>query len=78
MRRSIAKEMAGIFIGLMALVLAANLVVNNIFMEKYYVARLQRTLTKAYEGMDSHITDTLIDIAKALNIPLYKLFEFKE
>lgn len=40
MRRSIAKEMAGIFIGLMALVLAANLVVNNIFMEKYYVARL--------------------------------------
>lgn len=63
MRRSIAKEMAGIFIGLMALVLAANLVVNNIFMEKYYVARLQRTLTKAYEGMDSHITDTLIDMA---------------
>ena len=31
MRRSIAKEMAGVFIGLMALVLVANLVINNVF-----------------------------------------------
>ena len=42
MRRSIAKEMAGIFIGLMALVLAANLVVNNIFMEKYYLPQIEK------------------------------------
>lgn len=29
-------------------------------------------------GVSSCSVDTLIDIAKALNIPLYKLFEFKE
>lgn len=29
-------------------------------------------------GVSSCSLDTLIDIAKALNIPLYKLFEFKE
>lgn len=56
MKRSIAKEMAVIFIGLMALVLAANLVINNIFMEKYYVMKLQKTLIQAYTQIDSHIT----------------------
>lgn len=29
-------------------------------------------------GVSSCSLDTLIDIAKGLNIPLYKLFEFKE
>ena len=29
-------------------------------------------------GVSSCSLDTLIDIADALNIPLYKLFEFKE
>ena len=29
-------------------------------------------------GASSCSLDTLIDLAKALNIPLYKLFEFKE
>lgn len=63
MRRSIAKEMAGVFIGLMALVLVANLVINNVFMERYYVMKLQKTLTQAYTQIDSHITDTQIDMA---------------
>ena len=40
---------------------------------------ISRTFIQRIEtGVSSCSVDTLIDIAKALNIPLYKLFEFKE
>lgn len=71
MKRSIAREMAGIFIGLMALVLVANLLINNIFMEKYYVMKLQKTLTQAYMLMDRHTSEGEVDYG-------YFLTEFSE
>lgn len=38
-----------------------------------------RTFIQRIEtGVSACSVDTLIDIAKALDIPLYKLFEFKE
>ena len=40
---------------------------------------ISRTFIQRIEtGVSSCSVDTLIDIAKALNIPLHKLFEFKE
>lgn len=35
-------------------------------------------IQRVESGASSCSLDTLMDIAKALNIPLYKLFEFKE
>lgn len=35
-------------------------------------------IQRVESGASSCSLDTLIDLAKALNIPLYKLFEFKE
>ena len=61
MKRSIAREMAGVFIGMMVLVLGANLLINNVFMEKYYVLKLQKTLTEAYQLIDQHIPDGEVD-----------------
>ena len=40
----------------------------------YYRKDIQRIET----GVSSCSLDTLMDIAKALDVPLYKLFEFKE
>ena len=40
---------------------------------------ISRNFIKRIEtGVSSCSVDTLIDIANALNIPLYKLFEFKD
>lgn len=40
---------------------------------------ISRTFIQRIEtGVSSCSLDTLMDIAEALNIPLYKLFEFKE
>ncbi len=61
MKRSIAKEMAVIFIGLMVLVLSANLLINNFFMERFYIMKLQKTLVKAYRMIDEHIQDGQVD-----------------
>ena len=61
MKNSIARQIAAVFIGLMILVLAANLAVNNFFLVRFYLARFQAVLTDAYEMVDSHITDSSVD-----------------
>ncbi len=61
MRRSIAKQIAAVFIGLMTLTLAANLLLNSFFQEKYYLAKMEKTLVKAYRLIDEHITEDGID-----------------
>ena len=61
MKHSIARQISGIFIGLMVLVMAANMAANGFFLERFYLLRLQRTLTKAYEILDDHITGNSID-----------------
>jgi len=48
MKHSIARQIAGIFIGLMVLVLVLNLAVNGFFLERYYIVRLERTLRQSY------------------------------
>ena len=39
MKHSISRQMTVIFVGLMSVVLAANLLINNVFLEKYYLRR---------------------------------------
>ena len=61
MRYSISRQIAAIFIGLMVLMLAANLAANGFFLERYYISRLQHTLTNAYRQVDEHITEDGVD-----------------
>ena len=63
MKHSISRQIASIFIGLMVLMLAANLAANGFFLERYYISRLQRTLTNAYRQIDAHITEDEVDTA---------------
>ncbi len=61
MKHSIGAQLAAIFTGLMAVVLAANLLANYFFLERYYVHRLEQTLTKAYRLVDEHMTEDGLD-----------------
>ena len=63
MKHSISRQIAAVFIGLMVLVLAANLAANGFFLERYYITRLQRTLKDAYRQVDEHITEDGVDTA---------------
>ncbi len=57
MKHSISRQMTATFIGLMSVVLAANLLINNVFLERFYTMKMQRTLVRAYRMVDEHITE---------------------
>ena len=61
MRHSMGAQLAAIFTGLMAIILAANLLANYFFLETYYVHSLERTLIQAYELVDEHMTEDGLD-----------------
>ena len=48
MKRSIQKQMAFWFIGLMSIILLGNWLINNIFLESYYVMKKKNSLIKTY------------------------------
>lgn len=49
-------EMAVVFTGLMALVLVSSLLVNNYFLESYYVRQLEKSLKQAYTELDGFLS----------------------
>ena len=61
MKHSISRQMTVIFISLMSVVLAANLLINNVFLEEFYMMKMQRTLVEAYQLVDAHIRDDGVD-----------------
>ena len=61
MRKSIARQIAAVFIGLMLLVLMANLAANGFFLERYYISRFEAVLINAYEQIDAHIRPDEVD-----------------
>ena len=61
MKHSISRQMTVIFVGLMSVVLAANLLINNVFLDKYYLMKMQRTLVEAYRMVDEHIREDGVD-----------------
>lgn len=56
MKHSIKKEMAVLFIGIMALALLGNWAINNIFLESYYMMKKKSTLVDAYRIINQ-VTD---------------------
>ncbi len=62
MKQSIARQITAVFVGVMILTLATNLLLNNLFMEKFYLRKMQHTLVEAYRLIDSHITEDGVDV----------------
>lgn len=56
MRHSIKRQMAGLFIGIMLLTLAGNWLINNVFLESYYMMKKKNTLVAAYDVINQ-VTD---------------------
>ena len=54
MKHSIAKQLSAVFISLIVFVLASNLLINNFFLEKYYVYTLEKKLVEAYTLIDEN------------------------
>ena len=52
MKHSIKTQLAVSFISLMALILGANFLINNFFLEKYYIYQKERALIDIYEQLD--------------------------
>ena len=52
MKHSIKTQLALSFIALMALILGANFLINNFFLEKYYIYQKEHALIDIYEKLD--------------------------
>ena len=57
-RRSIALELSVLFIGLLLVILAAMLLVNDTYLTRFYELRLQITLKNAYRQVDQHVSQS--------------------
>ena len=62
MKKSIARQLAMIFIGLLLTVIVAMLLANSVFLERFYEIRLRSILTRAYSLVDAHITAGGVDL----------------
>ena len=61
LRHSIAGQLTVSFIGLILLIVAINLLVNNVFLERFYTYTLEKSLIRVYEMIDSHVTEDSVD-----------------
>ena len=52
MKHSIKTQLAVSFIALMALILGTNFLINNFFLEKYYIYQKEHALIDIYEKLD--------------------------
>ncbi len=57
MKKSIARQLSAVFIGLIVLVMAANLLANNFLLERYYIYSLEKALTRVYGMIDENVTE---------------------
>lgn len=53
MKKSIRRQIAGIFIGVVGAVLLVSILINSWFLESFYIRNKQSTLTKVYSEMNS-------------------------
>ena len=56
-RYSIKKELSFTFILMIAIVLISNWVLNNLFLEKYYILKKQNVLVSTYEQLNEIVTE---------------------
>ena len=61
MKKSVARQLAVMFISLLVLVMVAMLFANNVFLERFYEIRLRSILIRAYTLVDAHIGEDGID-----------------
>ena len=50
------RQLIAAFVGLVLFILAANVLVNNVFLEKYYTYSLEKALIRVYRMIDEHVT----------------------
>ena len=55
-KNSLTRQITMVFLGVFGLILALYVAVNTVFIEKFYTSRLQRSLIRAYEQIDAHVT----------------------
>ena len=58
MKHSIRRQMALIFIGLVVLMLVANWLINNFFLESYYVVKKEKVLVKVFQEINKGDIDS--------------------
>ena len=56
MKHSMTRQLIAAFVGLVLFILAANVLVNNVFLEKYYTYSLEKALIRVYRMIDEHVT----------------------
>lgn len=58
MKHSIRRQMALIFIGLVVLMLVANWLINNFFLESYYLVKKEKVLVKVFQEINKGDIDS--------------------
>ncbi len=62
MRKSIARQMTVMFVGMIILLIGIYLLINNVFLESFYELKMRNILVSAYEKIDEQISDRIVDI----------------
>ena len=56
MKSSLTRQITAVFLGVFGLVILAYLIVNTVFLERFYISRNQEALTSVYQQIDAHVT----------------------
>ena len=56
-KKSIARQLSVVFIGLFVMVIAANLLANNFLLERYHIYSLEKSLIRVYGMIDSNVSE---------------------
>lgn len=57
MKKSIKRQIAGIFIGIVTVIMLLSILINSQFLERYYIFNKQSTLINVYEKMEYALRD---------------------
>lgn len=57
MKKSVSRHVALLFVVVELIFCVGMFLINNVYLERYYELRIERTLEKAYELVDSNISD---------------------
>ncbi|MDO4475908.1 MAG: histidine kinase dimerization/phospho-acceptor domain-containing protein [Lachnospiraceae bacterium] len=60
-KHSLAGQIALIFMLVTGTLIAATLLINRVFLERFYTQQLEQTLEQAYRGLDEHIDEEYLD-----------------
>ncbi len=61
MKKSIARQLTAVFIGVMALVIGAMIVLNLLLFKEFTTRKMQSTLIEAYAQINEHVSEEKVD-----------------